>query len=111
MTDSWITNNRAEAVGGHSATVTGAGVFNNGTVTFEDVGVSGNSGAAFGPTGAAQGGGIWNGVDLSGGTSVRVRHEHLTGQVRVAERGDDGRRVPPGRESGCGCCRAAARPA
>ncbi len=66
VTNSRITDNRASAVGGHSATITGAGVFNNGIAAFEDVVVTGNSGAAFGPAGTAQGGGIWNGVDLTG---------------------------------------------
>jgi hypothetical protein len=49
-----------------SATVLGAAVFNNSLLLMRNVKVSHNAGRAEAPTGAAQGGGIWNGVDLSG---------------------------------------------
>lgn len=49
-----------------SATVLGAAVLNNSLLLMRNVKVSHNVGRAEGPTGAAHGGGIWNGVDLSG---------------------------------------------
>lgn len=49
-----------------SATVQGAGVLNNSLLDLSGVRVSGNHGLATGPAGVAQGGGIWNGVLLSG---------------------------------------------
>jgi hypothetical protein len=42
------------------------GIFNNSLLTLDRVLVSSNVGRANGPVGAAQGGGIWNGVELSG---------------------------------------------
>ena len=48
------------------ATVQGSGVFNNSLLTLDGVAVDGNVGRANGQGGVAQGGGIWNGVDLSG---------------------------------------------
>lgn len=48
------------------ATVQGAGIFNNSLLELTGDTVSGNSGTASGPAGTAAGGGIWNGVDLSG---------------------------------------------
>lgn len=49
-----------------SATVQGGGVLNNSLLLMRNVQVTGNVGRAQGPRGAAQGAGIWNGVDLSG---------------------------------------------
>jgi hypothetical protein len=49
-----------------SASVLGAAVFNNSLLLMRNVQISDNEGRAAGPTGVAQGGGIWNGVDLSG---------------------------------------------
>jgi hypothetical protein len=49
-----------------AAAVTGAGVFNNALLDMERTLVSRNAGTASGPGGVAQGGGIWNGVFLSG---------------------------------------------
>jgi hypothetical protein len=49
-----------------SAAVQGAGIFNNSLLELIGDTVSNNSGTAVGPSGTAQGGGIWNGVDLSG---------------------------------------------
>ena len=48
------------------ATVQGAGIFNNSLLELTGDTVSNNSGTASGPAGTAAGGGIWNGVDLSG---------------------------------------------
>jgi hypothetical protein len=48
------------------ATVQGAGIFNNSLLELIGDTVSNNSGTASGPAGTAAGGGIWNGVDLSG---------------------------------------------
>jgi hypothetical protein len=49
-----------------SATVQGGGVLNNSLLLMRNVKVSDNFAQAQGPTGAAQGGGIWNGVEVSG---------------------------------------------
>ena len=49
-----------------SAVVTGAGVFNNSLLDISRTLVSRNAGKAIGPDSTAQGGGIWNGVFLSG---------------------------------------------
>jgi hypothetical protein len=49
-----------------SATSQGAGVFNDSLLDLDGVAVSGNTGQAIGPTGVAQGAGIWNGTDVSG---------------------------------------------
>jgi hypothetical protein len=48
------------------ATVQGAGIFNNSLLELTGDTVSNNTGTASGPAGTAAGGGIWNGVDLSG---------------------------------------------
>ena len=52
-----------------SAQVEGGAVFNNSLLLMRNDQVSDNVGRAEGPTGAAQGGGIWNGVDASTGAS------------------------------------------
>ncbi len=49
-----------------SATVQGAGIFNNSLLELTGDTVRSNSGTASGPGSTVQGGGIWNGVDLSG---------------------------------------------
>ena len=65
--DSVISGNTATAVSKNgSATVHGAGIFNNSLLDLRRVQVNDNSGTTTGLTGAAQGGGIWNGVELSG---------------------------------------------
>ena len=60
-----------------SVSIVGAGVFNGGLLALVDDTVSGNSGTATGPSGAAQGGGIWNGTDLTG-PPVQLTLEHTT---------------------------------
>lgn len=65
--DSVISGNTATATSPTgSATVHGAGSFNNSLLDLRRVRVSDNSGKATGLSGAAQGGGIWNGIELSG---------------------------------------------
>jgi hypothetical protein len=72
-----------------NATVHGVGIFNNSLLDLRRVQVSDNAGSATGLSGAAQGGGIWNGVELSGppvtltleGTSVT--RNALTGSAGV----------------------------
>jgi hypothetical protein len=44
----------------------GRGIFNDSLLELDGVQVSGNSGKATGPSGVAQGAGIWNGTDISG---------------------------------------------
>jgi hypothetical protein len=65
--DSSIAGNTAVASSRDgSAVVTGAGVFNNSLLDMSRTLVSHNVGKAYGSGGVAQGGGIWNGVFLSG---------------------------------------------
>lgn len=67
LIDSTIAGNDAVARSDTgSATVMGGGVFNNSLLDLRRTVVSHNSGRASAPGGAAQGGGIWNGVFLSG---------------------------------------------
>ena len=76
--DSAITGNRAIARSSTgSADVQGAGVFNDGLLTLVNDTVSGNSGNATGPSGTAQGGGIWNGTDITG-PPVQLTLQHTT---------------------------------
>jgi hypothetical protein len=65
--DSTITGNFSAAHSDSgSATVLGGAVFNNSLLRMRDVAIERNVATAQGPTGVAQGGGIWNGVDLAG---------------------------------------------
>jgi hypothetical protein len=65
--DSTIDANRAVArTTSGTALAEGGGVFNNSLLDLRRVAVTRNAVSAFGPTGHAQGGGIWNGAELSG---------------------------------------------
>lgn len=65
--DSVISGNVAEADSANGqAIVQGSGVFNNSLLAMNTVAVSGNIARATAPGGTAQGGGIWNGANLSG---------------------------------------------
>jgi hypothetical protein len=55
------------------AMIEGGGVFNNSLLLMRNVQVSGNVARAEGPTGAAQGGGIWNGLDVITGALPPVQ--------------------------------------
>ena len=55
------------------AMIEGGGVFNNSLLLTRNVQVSGNVARAEGPTGAAQGGGIWNGLDVITGALPPVQ--------------------------------------
>jgi hypothetical protein len=76
-----------------SATVQGVGILNNSLLRLRGVRVSRNVGKATGLTGIAQGGGIWNGVLLSGPpvqlalVHTRVTHNSLTGSPGITLRG------------------------
>jgi hypothetical protein len=76
-----------------TATVQGVGIFNNSLLKLIGDTVSNNSGTGTGPGGAVQGGGIWNGVDLSGPpvqlTLIRtdVTRNALTGSPGVTVQG------------------------
>jgi hypothetical protein len=76
-----------------SATVEGAGVFNNALLRLTDVTVTRNRGRAVGPTGVAEGGGIWSGVLLTG-PPVRlvlrgdtISHNQLLQRPGITRRG------------------------
>jgi hypothetical protein len=88
--DSEISGNRAIATSGSgSATAQGAGIFNNNLLTLRRVVVRDNRGEAFGPEGAAQGGGIWNGEELSGPAELTLDLTSVTGNSLVASPGLD----------------------
>jgi hypothetical protein len=76
-----------------SATVQGAGVFNDGLLKLIDDQISHNSGTAIGPSGEAQGGGIWNGATFTGPPvqltlqHTTVIHNTLTGSPAVTLQG------------------------
>lgn len=93
--DSTIAGNTASASSSTgSADVQGAGVFNDGLLTLIDVTVSGNSGKAVGPSGTAQGGGIWNGTNVTG-PPVRLTLQHTT-VTRNSMAGGPGTKVQGG---------------
>ena len=93
--DSAITGNTAVARSSTgSADVQGAGVFNDGLLTLVNVTVSGNSGTAAGPSGTAQGGGIWNGTDITG-PPVHLTLQH-TAVTRNSVAGSHGIKVHGG---------------
>jgi hypothetical protein len=93
--DSAITGNTITAsTSTGSADVQGAGVFNGGLLTLVNDTVSGNSGKARGPSGTAQGGGIWNATDVTG-TPVRLTLEH-TSVTRNSVAGSHGIKVAGG---------------
>lgn len=72
------------------AVVLGAGVLNNSLLSFERVTVTGNVGRADGQGGVAQGGGIWNGVDLSGPpVELTLSRSAVVGNVLAASPGID----------------------
>ncbi len=75
--DSEISHNTAVArtIAG-TATVQGAGILNDSLLHLRGTRVNGNTGKAFGPSGVAQGGGIWNGTDISG-PPLRLALDHV----------------------------------
>jgi hypothetical protein len=92
--DSVISGNTATATSpAGSATVHGAGIYNNSLLDLRQVDVSGNTGNANGLSGAAEGGGIWNGVELSGPPvtltleNSSVTRNSLTGSAGIVVRG------------------------
>jgi len=71
--NSVISDNTATATAsGGPATVNGAGLTNQGTLELRNTRIDDNSGAATGVAGAAEGGGIWNGVLIPDGPPVEL---------------------------------------
>jgi hypothetical protein len=79
-----------------SAQIEGGAVFNNSLLVMRNDSVTDNVGRAEAPTGVAQGGGIWNGVDTSTGASppaeltlvnTSVTHNVLEGHAGVTLQG------------------------
>jgi hypothetical protein len=65
--NSVISGNSATATStSGGATVHGSGIYNNSLLALRNSRVSDNTGVAKGASGEAQGGGIWNGIELSG---------------------------------------------
>jgi hypothetical protein len=87
IADTVISNNRSIAISKHgSAVVYGGGIVNNSLLELNRVTVRGNTAEAEAPSAIAQGGGIWNGVLLSG-PPVRLilNHTKLVGNsLRVS---------------------------
>jgi hypothetical protein len=80
LTDMTIAHNSATAISAHgSAAITGVGILNNSLLDLVGVRVRHNTGTATGPTSSAQGGGIWNGVLLSGPpVTLAIHHSRIT---------------------------------
>jgi hypothetical protein len=75
-----------------SATAQGGGVFNNALLTLDRVQVSDNVVVGAAPSGAAEGGGIWNGVELSGPpVELTVTKSSITGNLLAPSPGIDRR--------------------
>ena len=96
MSDSVVAGNRAHAsTTTGDATVQGGGIFNDSLLALHRVVVRDNSGRADGPSGRAEGGGVWNGDELEGSGSpvaltldhVLVTHNALTGGPGIAIHG------------------------
>ncbi len=80
VSDSVVADNSVLSRSLHGTTETsGAGVFNNGLLELDHVRVRGNTGRAVSPKGSsAHGGGIWNGVSISGPPVVlTLRHSSV----------------------------------
>jgi hypothetical protein len=76
-----------------TAIAQGGGIFNNSLLLLRHVRVTRNSATATAPSGASEGGGIWNGIQLSG-PNVQLSLEHttvtrntVTGSAGIAVRG------------------------
>jgi hypothetical protein len=95
ITDSLISGNNvtvSSATG--SALVQGVGITNDGVLELRTTRISDNTGTATGPTGEAQGGGIWNGALLFGPPSAQltvrdseISHNELSGSAGIALQG------------------------
>jgi hypothetical protein len=92
--DSTISDNTATATSTTgSASIQGAGIFNDGLLKLTDDHIAYNTGTATGPSGVAEGGGIWNGTTFTGppvqltlqGTDVTSNS--LTGSPGITVRG------------------------
>lgn len=88
--DSVISGNTATASSPTgSASIHGVGIYNNSLLDLRRVQVSDNSGTATGLSGVAQGGGIWNGIELSGPpvaltlANSSVTRNSLTGSAAI----------------------------
>jgi hypothetical protein len=84
-----IEGNTASATSQHDAAeVVGAGIFNNSLLRLKHVTVRGNHGSAHGTTATAQGGGIWNGVYLSGPpVELTMEDSAITGNALTTSTG------------------------
>jgi hypothetical protein len=94
-------NTAAAASTTGSASVQGAGVFNDGLLKLIRDQISHNSGTATGPSGQAQGGGIWNGATFTGPPvqlslqRTTVIRNSLTGSPGVTVQGGGVYTTPP----------------
>ncbi len=69
------------------ATVLGGAVFNNAQLLMDHVMVSHNTARAEGPSGEAQGGGIWNGALITGPPTLTLENSSVLGNALEASRG------------------------
>lgn len=90
VSDTEIIGNRSHAYSSTGAvTATGGGVINNSLLELNRVTIANNSARATGPSAIAQGGGVWNGVLLSGPpVQLTLRNSTITGNV--VSTGSDG---------------------
>jgi hypothetical protein len=125
--DTVIASNFTAAMSGTgSASVIGGAVFNNSLLQMSDVRIRDNFVGATGSGGSAQGGGIWNGVDLSGPpVELTLRNSSVTRNVLTASEGIarqggglfttspvtlDNTRIAQNRPDQCFGCSSPARP-
>jgi hypothetical protein len=100
--DSTISGNTAAATTTTgSASIQGAGIFNDGLLKLIGDYIGRNAGMAGGPSGQAQGGGIWNGATFTGPPvqltlqKSAVTHNSLTGSPGVTVQGGGVYTTPP----------------
>ena len=87
--DSEIRDNSATAATSTGdATVQGAGILNDSLLELHAVAVRGNVGKASGPSGRAEGGGVWNGDEVSGGpVALTIDRSTIARNALTADRG------------------------
>jgi hypothetical protein len=87
--DSVISSNSATASSRTgTATTQGGGVFNDSLLELRNVVVAGNREVARGPSGAAQGGGVWNGAELNDPpVELTLSHSAITGNTLAGDPG------------------------
>jgi hypothetical protein len=82
VTGAVIAGNTATAIAPHgAATVEGAGITNNGPLTLTRIVATANRARAVGLSGAAEGGGIWNGPLFGPTSPLSITDSFITGNI------------------------------